>query len=89
MSTLLSTKQGALFSIVLADTWKTAPFVALLLLAGLQTISSSLYEAAQMDGANKWKQFVHITLPSLKTTFLVALMFRTLDAFRVLILSMF
>ncbi|MDD9269622.1 ABC transporter permease subunit [Paenibacillus sp. GCM10023248] len=83
MSTLLSTKQGALFSIVLADTWKTAPFVALLLLAGLQTISSSLYEAAQMDGANKWGQFVHITLPSLKTTFLVALMFRTLDAFRV------
>ncbi|MZQ86407.1 ABC transporter permease subunit [Paenibacillus sp. 5J-6] len=83
MSTLLSTKQGAMFSIVLADTWKTAPFVALLLLAGLQTISSSLYEAAQMDGANKWKQFVHITLPSLKTTILVALMFRTLDAFRV------
>ncbi|WP_082562447.1 carbohydrate ABC transporter permease [Paenibacillus sp. Root444D2] len=83
MSTLLSTKQGALFSIVLADTWKTAPFVALLLLAGLQTISGSLYEAAQMDGASRWKQFVHITLPSIKTTFLVALMFRTLDAFRV------
>ncbi|WP_201319255.1 carbohydrate ABC transporter permease [Paenibacillus sp. EPM92] len=83
MSTLLSTKAGAMFSIVFADTWKTAPFVALLLLAGLQTISGSMYEAAQVDGATRWKQFVHITLPSLKTTFLVALMFRTLDAFRV------
>lgn len=83
MSVLLSTKGGAFFSIILADTWKTAPFVALLLLAGLQTISTALYEAAQMDGAGRWRQFLHITLPSLKTTFLVALMFRTLDAFRV------
>ncbi|MEK3915642.1 carbohydrate ABC transporter permease [Paenibacillus sp. FSL H7-0331] len=83
MSTLLSTKSGAMFSIVLADMWKTSPFVALLLLAGLQTISGSLYEAAQVDGADRWKQFIHITLPSLKTTILVAVMFRTLDAFRV------
>jgi multiple sugar transport system permease protein len=82
-SVLLSTKGGAFFSIILADAWKTAPFVALLLLAGLQTISPALYEAAQMDGAGRWRQFLHVTLPCLKTTFLVTLMFRTLDAFRV------
>jgi len=83
MSALLSTRTGALASVILADVWKTAPFVALLLLAGLQTIPSALYEAAQVDGASRFKQFFYITLPLLKPTLLVALLFRTLDAFRV------
>ncbi|WP_283153736.1 carbohydrate ABC transporter permease [Guptibacillus hwajinpoensis] len=83
MSMLLTTDTGAMFSVIFADVWKTTPYMALLLLAGLQTIPSSLYEAASIDGASKWKQFVNITLPLLKTSLLVALLFRTLDAFRV------
>ncbi|MYL65388.1 ABC transporter permease subunit [Bacillus hwajinpoensis] len=83
MAMLLTTDTGAMFSVIFADVWKTTPYMALLLLAGLQTIPSSLYEAASIDGANKWKQFVTITLPLLKTSLLVALLFRTLDAFRV------
>jgi len=82
-SVLLSTGSGAMFSIILADIWKTMPYMALLLLAGLQTIPESLYEAAEVDGANKWQRFTHITLPMLKSAILVALLFRTLDAFRV------
>ncbi|MFQ5747579.1 MAG: carbohydrate ABC transporter permease [Gemmatimonadota bacterium] len=69
--------------VILADTWKMTPFVALLLLAGLQNIDRALYEAARIDGASAWKQFRHITLPLLKPALLVALIFRTLDAFRV------
>lgn len=69
--------------VILADVWKTTPFVALLLLAGLQGIDGALYEAARVDGAGAWRRFVHITLPSLKPAILVALIFRTLDAFRV------
>jgi ABC-type sugar transport system permease subunit len=69
--------------IVLADLWKTTPFVVLLLLAGLQTIDESLYEAARVDGATDWQQFRHVTLPLLRPALLVALIFRTLDAFRV------
>ena len=69
--------------IILADVWKTTPFVALLLLAGLQNIERSLYEAAQIDGAGPWRQFTAITLPLLKPALLVALIFRTVDAFRV------
>ena len=69
--------------VVLADVWKTTPFVALLLLAGLQNIDASLYEAARIDGASAWRQFRHITLPLLKPALLVALIFRTRDAFRV------
>jgi len=69
--------------VVLADVWKTTPFVALLLLAGLQNIDASLYEAARIDGASPWRQFLHVTLPLLKPAILVALVFRTLDAFRV------
>lgn len=83
MSVLLSTKAGAFFSVILADVWKTSPFVALLLLAGLQTIPGSLYEAAQVDGASRWRLFLHITLPQMRMPLLVTLMFRTLDAFRV------
>jgi ABC-type sugar transport system permease subunit len=69
--------------LVLADVWKTTPFVALLLLAGLQNIDRSVYEAADVDGAGPWRQLVEITLPLLRPALLVALLFRTLDAFRV------
>jgi ABC-type sugar transport system permease subunit len=69
--------------LVLADAWKTTPFVALLLLAGLQNIDRALYEAADVDGAGPWRQFVEITLPLLRPALLVALLFRSLDAFRV------
>lgn len=82
-SWLLSTSSGGMFSIILADVWKTTPYMALLLLAGLQTIPNSLYEASNVDGANKFQQFWRITLPLLKSSILVALLFRTLDAFRV------
>ena len=74
---------AAWLPIVLADVWKTTPFVALLLLAGLQNIDRTLYEAAQIDGASAWRQFTAITLPLLKPALLVALVFRTVDAFRV------
>lgn len=83
MATLLSTGAGAMFSVIFADVWKTTPYMALLILAGLQTIPENLYEAAAIDGAGKWKQFTRITLPLLNTSILVALLFRTLDAFRV------
>jgi ABC-type sugar transport system permease subunit len=69
--------------VILADVWKTTPFVALLLLAGLQNIDASLYEAARIDGASPWRQFRHVTLPLLQPAILVVLIFRTLDAFRV------
>lgn len=69
--------------VILADVWKTTPFVALLLLAGLQNIDASLYEAARIDGASAWRQFRFVTLPLLRPAILVALIFRTLDAFRV------
>ena len=69
--------------VILADVWKTTPFVALLLLAGLQNIDKSLYEAAEVDGASAWWRLWRITIPLLKPTILVALIFRTLDAFRV------
>ncbi len=69
--------------IIFAEVWKTTPFIALLLLAGLTTIDEGLYEAAKIDGANAWKRFVRITLPLMKPAILVALLFRTLDAFRV------
>ncbi|MBS4174571.1 sugar ABC transporter permease [Bacillus sp. FJAT-49736] len=83
MSSLLTTHGGAFVSVIFADVWKTTPYMALLLLAGLQVIPSTLYEAASIDGASKWKQFTSITLPLLKSSMLVALLFRTLDAFRV------
>ena len=69
--------------LVLADVWKTTPFVALLLLAGLQNIDKALYEAADVDGAGRWRQFTAITLPLLRPALLVAFLFRALDAFRV------
>ena len=69
--------------IIAADVWKTTPFVALLVLAGLQNIDPLLYEAARIDGASAWQRFRHVTLPMVKPAILVALIFRTLDAFRV------
>lgn len=69
--------------LVLADAWKTTPFVAILLLAGLQTIDRSLLEAAAVDGAGPWQRFTGITLPLLTPALLVAFLFRSLDAFRV------
>jgi multiple sugar transport system permease protein len=83
MGVLLTTKFWSMFAVIFADVWKTTPVMALLLLAGLQTIPQSLYEAAEVDGASKTQQFFKITLPMLKSTILVALLFRTLDAFRV------
>ena len=76
--------RGSAFSvIILTEIWKTTPFMALLLLAGLATIDEGLYEAARVDGANAVQRFFRITLPLLKPALLVALLFRTLDAFRV------
>jgi trehalose/maltose transport system permease protein len=72
-----------LASVAAVDIWKTTPFVALLLLAGLQVIPNDLYEAANVDGASKWQQFWRITMPLLRPAILVALIFRTLDALRV------
>ena len=69
--------------VILSDVWKTTPFVALLLLAGLQGIDPALYEAARIDGASPWRQFRYVTLPLLAPAIMVALIFRTLDAFRV------
>jgi multiple sugar transport system permease protein len=69
--------------IIMAEVWKTTPFMALLLLAGLTTIDDGLYEAAKVDGATAVQRFFRITLPLMKPAILVALLFRTLDAFRI------
>ncbi|MET0958076.1 MAG: sugar ABC transporter permease [Solirubrobacterales bacterium] len=74
---------SAMAVIIMAEVWKTTPFIALLLLAGLTTIDEGLYEAAKVDGASPWQRFWKITLPLMKPAILVALLFRTLDAFRV------
>ena len=79
----ISQPSTALASVCAVDIWKTTPFVALLLLAGLQVIPSDLYEASEVDGATKLQQFWRITLPLLRPAILVALIFRTLDALRV------
>jgi ABC-type sugar transport system permease subunit len=73
----------ALTTIIIADVWKTTPFMALLLLAGLQTIPGSLAEASSIDGANAWQHFWYVKLPLLTPTLLIASMFRALDAFRI------
>ena len=79
----LATPATALPVIIAVDVWKATPFMALLLLAGLQLIPKDLYEAGSIDGANKVRQFWAITLPLVTPTLLVALVFRTLDALRV------
>jgi multiple sugar transport system permease protein len=73
----------AMATIIFADIWKTAPFMALLILAGLQVIPEDVYDAAKVDGATAWQRFTRITLPLLRPAILVALLFRTLDALRV------
>lgn len=69
--------------IILAEVWKTTPFMALLLLAGLALVPEDLMRAAQVDGAGPWKRLIKVTLPLIKPAILVALLFRTLDAFRI------
>jgi multiple sugar transport system permease protein len=76
-------RASAFTVIILTEIWKTVPFMALLLLAGLATIDEGLYEAARVDGATAWQRFWRITVPLLKPAILVALLFRMLDAFRV------
>ena len=73
----------ALGAIMLADIWKTASFAALLILAGLQVIPPEIHQAAQVDGAGTWRRFRHITWPLIRPAIMVALLFRTIDAFRV------
>jgi multiple sugar transport system permease protein len=79
----LGSEPQALIVIILADVWKTAPFMALLILAGLQVIPGEVYEAAEVDGASAWQRFTRITLPLVMPAILVALIFRTLDALRI------
>jgi multiple sugar transport system permease protein len=73
----------ALAIVILAEVWKTTPFMALLLMAGLALVPEDLQKAAKVDGASAWQRFVKITLPLMKPAILVALLFRTLDAFRI------
>ncbi|MBK8460211.1 MAG: sugar ABC transporter permease [Micropruina sp.] len=76
------------WAIIISDVWKTAPFIGLLTLAGLQTIPGEVYEAAKVDGANAWQQFTRITLPMVKPALVVAVLFRTLDTMRMFDLPM-
>ena len=73
----------ARFAVIVADVWKTTPFIALLILAGLQIIPEEVYEAAKMDGATKWQRFTRITLPLVKPALMVAILFRVLDVLRI------
>lgn len=80
---LLAQPETAIWALIAVDVWKTTSFMALLILAGLQSLPSDMYEAADMDGASKWTQFWKMTLPLLRPALLVALVFRSLDALRV------
>jgi multiple sugar transport system permease protein len=73
----------AVILIIVAEVWKTTPFMALLLLAGLALVSDDLLKAARIDGASAWQRFTRVILPLMKPAILVALLFRTLDAFRI------
>ena len=79
----LTERWPSLWIILLAEVWKTVPFMALLLMAGLALVPEDLLKAASMDGATAWQRFWRITVPLIKPSILVALLFRTLDAFRV------
>ncbi|BCJ63070.1 carbohydrate ABC transporter permease [Polymorphospora rubra] len=79
----LTERASALGIIMLAEIWKTTPFMALLLMAGLALVPDDLLKAASMDGASAWQRFTKVMLPVMKPAILVALLFRTLDAFRV------
>ncbi|WUH88491.1 sugar ABC transporter permease [Amycolatopsis sp. NBC_00355] len=79
----LTDQWPSLFIIIAAEVWKTTPFMALLLMAGLALVPDDLLKAAAMDGANGWQRFTKVMLPVMKPAILVALLFRTLDAFRI------
>ncbi len=78
-----SHRWSALFAICLSEIWKTTPFMSLLLLAGLAQVPEDLQEAAKVDGATWWQRLTRVTLPNMKAAILVAVLFRTLDAYRV------
>jgi multiple sugar transport system permease protein len=79
----LTTRSGSFVVIILSEVWKTTPFIALLLLGGLALVPEDLYKAAKVDGATSLQRFFRITLPLIKPALMVALLFRTLDAFRI------
>jgi multiple sugar transport system permease protein len=79
----LTQRWPAFFVIIFTEVWKTTPFMALLLLAGLTLVPADLLQAARVDGANAWQRFIKIIVPIMKPAILVALLFRTLDAFRI------
>jgi multiple sugar transport system permease protein len=79
----LTSELPAIVVIILAEIWKTTPFIGLLLLAGLSLVPEDLQKAAKVDGASAWQRFTRITLPLMKPAILVALLFRTLDSFRI------
>jgi multiple sugar transport system permease protein len=78
-----TSRWGSFFVIIMAEVWKTTPFIALLLLGGLALVPEDLYKAAKMDGASSIQRFFRITLPLIRPALMVALLFRTLDAFRI------
>lgn len=82
-ASLIQSTSGVIVAAIVTDVWKTTPFMALLLLAGLQVIPADLYEAARVDGSTRWQQFWQVTMPMLRNTLLIALLFRSLDAIRV------
>ncbi|MGI8417086.1 MAG: carbohydrate ABC transporter permease [Nakamurella sp.] len=79
----LGTPQGAMNSLIFAELWKLLPFLTLLLLAALQGVPRSLYRAARIDGANAWKQFLHITLPNIRAALMFALIVQTMWSIKV------
>jgi multiple sugar transport system permease protein len=79
----LTTRAGSFAVIILSDVWKTTPFISLLLLGGLALVPEDLYKAAKVDGATAMQRFFRITLPLIKPALMVAVLFRTLDAFRI------
>src|SRR5215469_9408381 len=79
----LTNQVQAIIVIIIAEIWKTTPFMGLLLLAGLLLVPEDLQKAARVDGATGWQRFTRITLPLMKPAILVALLFRTLDSFRI------
>jgi multiple sugar transport system permease protein len=82
-SAALTNQVEAIIVIIIAEIWKTTPFMGLLLLAGLSLVPEDLQKAAKVDGATAWQRFTRITLPLMKPAILVALLFRTLDSFRI------
>jgi multiple sugar transport system permease protein len=79
----LTTRAGSFAVIILSDVWKTTPFISLLMLGALALVPEDLYKAAKVDGATAWQRFWRITLPLIKPALAVAVLFRTLDAFRI------